>query len=132
MRALVEGPPPPPIQYVRGLPFDADPGPAQPWDPTVVPWRQRVVSLDVAPWLNRDGATLCTLASGRLLLIGGWNTEEPWSDGKGGTMMVTNEIWYSDDGGMTWRLLFAHDPDPPSFGWGARLRPSAHASVDVL
>ncbi len=83
------------------------------------------------PYNIRDGAHLVKTASGRILLIGGWNPylaeEEPiygpdaqivdW-DG-----YTTNEVWASDDGGATFQVLLAHDLTPPTSGAGARFQP---------
>lgn len=81
------------------------------------PWKQRVVS-GVADWSHRDGATLCVLNSKRLLLIGGWDTDEPFGAG----IKTTNQIWKSDNGGKSWEILLGHDDDPPVSGAGARFK----------
>lgn len=64
----------------------------------------------------------CTfrLASGRLLIVGGFNGQglAAW-----GSMLATNEVWASDDDGATWSRLLAHDASPPSTGAGARFGP---------
>ena len=86
-----------------------------------VPWSQTVVSPKAAPWTHRDGATLVwfpdagPLGLGRLLLIGGWDTDGPWPDGKGGKDITTNEVWASDDEGVTWTRILdhAHNDDAP-------------------
>ncbi len=67
--------------------------PKFPWEPDggsrtrqkLYRWGQRVVSGKApAPWTHRDGATLCwlpptlSLPFGRLLLIGGWDTDYPF------------------------------------------------------
>ncbi len=102
--------------YTRDLP-GGDVGP--PVKGTIVrPWNQRVVG-GVAGWSHRDGATLCVLASGRLLFIGGWDTDAPWTrppssggklgeprwDAGGHPIVTTNEVWASDDGGVTWQQI---------------------------
>ncbi len=102
------------------------------------PWSQRVVSggWELNHWSHRDGATLCTLDSGRLLLIGGWDTgyrEDPWpkdiystpgsEEDEAGRAFTTNEVWSSDNDGLTWQRLLYHVPGlPPNSGPEARFR----------
>jgi hypothetical protein len=64
------------------------------------------------------------IASGRVLFIGGWSPYDPWDGDR-----QTNEVWASDDGGSTWSLLLAHDPDPPKIGAGARFPPGHTVGV---
>lgn len=64
----------------------------------------------------------CThrLASGRQLIVGGFNGQglAAW-----GGMLATNEVWASDDEGLTWTRILDHDPSPPTSGPGARFPP---------
>jgi hypothetical protein len=110
-------------------------------------WTQNVVDAVIVEngwavqkgWSGRDGAVLCALNSGRLLLVGGWDTsptKQPWPleewvktstipasvyERAAGRALTTNEIWASDDGGQKWELLLPHigfhigDPFPPRF-----------------
>jgi hypothetical protein len=91
--------------------------------PSYALYSQRVVSDGPAEWSHRDGATLCTLANGWLLLIGGWDTDLPWKNAAGEPIATTNEIWVSKNGGVTWKKLLDHDPDPPKSGRNARFPP---------
>jgi hypothetical protein len=71
-------------------------------------------------WSHRDGATLCALDGGRLLLIGGWDTSDDrqteWepedfadpAEKKRGWTFTTNEVWKSDNEGATWEILLHH------------------------
>jgi hypothetical protein len=79
-------------------------------------------------WHSRDGASMVQLATGRILMIGGWSPEDPWGPlgnlgPDGGGDRITNEVWASDDGGVTWSLLLAHDASPPLTGANARFPP---------
>lgn len=91
--------------------------------------RTRIASMPDS-WDIRDGAQLVALATGRILFIGGWSHYDPWGPnyvpGEGGGDRTTNEVWKSDDQGLTWQLLLPHDPNPPTDGPGARF-PPAHA-----
>ena len=84
-------------------------------------WSRVLVGpMPMAPeWFVRDGAQMVQLASGRVLLVGGWNPYMPWD----GVFHTTNEVWASDDRGETWFRLLAHDPNPPACGAGARFAP---------
>lgn len=81
-------------------------------------------------WESRDGAQMAPLASGRILMIGGWSHYDPWGPSyvpsEGGGDRITNEVWSSDDLGQTWSLLLAHDANAPTSGPGARF-PPGHA-----
>lgn len=72
-----------------------------------------------SPWRPRDGAGLVE-AFGRLWLLGGWDPAGPaeWSG-----QATTNEVWASDDGGISWSQVLAHDPAPPEQGPSARWTP---------
>lgn len=87
--------------------------------------RQTVGDLPTTPdeWYPRDGAQMVELASGRILMIGGWSPYDPWGN------RTTNEVWASDDQGVTWELLLAHDPNPPTSGVGARFPPGHTVGV---
>lgn len=102
-------------------------------DIRVVPkhsWERRTLGDMPESWQARDGAQMVQLSSGRILMIGGWSAYEPWGPnwipGEGGGDRITNEVWKSDDLGVTWSLLLAHDPNPPTSGPGARF-PPGHA-----
>lgn len=84
--------------------------------------RHTIGSMPLSPdeWYPRDGAQMVQLASGRVLMIGGWSPYDPWGAGD----RITNEVWASDDAGVTWSLLLPHDPDPPESGPGARFPPA--------
>lgn len=70
-------------------------------------------------WFWRDGCQMVQLASGRILSLGGWNSDDPFGSGD----RITNEVWASDDDGETWELILEHDPSPPTSGAGARFMP---------
>ncbi len=72
-----------------------------------------------APFRPRDGAGLVH-AFGRLWLLGGWDPAGPaaWSN-----LPTTNEVWVSDDGGVTWTEVLPHDSAPPATGPTARFGP---------
>jgi len=79
-------------------------------------------------WAPRDGAQMVQIASGRILMIGGWSPYDPWGPlGKngpdGGGDRVTNEVWKSDDLGATWQLLLSHVKNPKATGPKARFKP---------
>ena len=69
-------------------------------------WTQRTASAAYAP---RDGARGVVVGS-RLYLLGGWDpsnsafTAGAWPAG------TTNEVWYSDNRGVTWSQLLTQDP----------------------
>lgn len=69
-------------------------------------WVQRAVSAAYAP---RDGARGIVVGS-RLYLIGGWDPSNPAFTAGGWFAGTTNEIWYSDDRGITWTQLLTQDP----------------------
>jgi len=79
-------------------------------------------------WHPRDGAQMVQLATGRILMVGGWNLNDPWGplggrgSGEGGDRL-TNEVWKSDDLGVSWQLLLPHDATPPETGPNARFVP---------
>ena len=68
------------------------------------------------------------LASGRLLLLGGWTTAGWGSSPAGDT---TNEILYSDDNGKTWPVSLGDSRKPPTSGVGARFMPGHSAATFV-
>lgn len=78
-------------------------------------------------WYPRDGSQIVALSSGRLLSIGGWSPYDPWGGDR-----TTNEVWASDDQGVTWFLLLPHDPSPPSSGPGARFPRGHTVGVSTL
>lgn len=84
--------------------------------------RRHTVGMPTAPdnYITRSATMQFKLASGRLLLVGGFNSTSSatWS-----TQWVTNEVWASDDEGDTWTKILAHVTDPPTSGAGARFRP---------
>jgi hypothetical protein len=90
-------------------------------------WRLEDLGPMPPAWEIRDGAMLVQLASGRILMIGGWNHYDVWGPnfvpGVGGGDRVTNEVWASDDAGFTWKLILAHDPNAPTTGPTARFPP---------
>ena len=86
-------------------------------------WVRRLRSLmPTVPneFYTRNAPCTHRLASGRLLIVGGFNGQAlaAW-----GGALATNEVWASDDNGVTWTLLLAHDPSPPTSGAGARFAP---------
>ena len=76
--------------------------------------RQRAgaVSATMSGFIPRDGAAFLQLASGRILLVGGWNPAQFPASTYSAAGDVTNAILYSDDGGFTWATLLAHDSTP--------------------
>lgn len=72
----------------------------------------------VAAYTQRDGAPL-VWHRGLYFLLGGWNGLLP--NGWSATEVTTNQVWSSPDL-VTWTLLLAHDPNPPTSGPGARWR----------
>lgn len=95
-----------------------------PWAATVPHgWTRRAPPFDMPTvpdmWNWRDGSQMVQLTSGRILLIGGWNSDPAWSTAS------TNEVWANDSGGSAadWFLLLAHDDSPPTSGAGARFKP---------
>lgn len=86
----------------------------------------KVVDPIVASFIERDGATMFELSTGRLILLGGWSAtnQAAW-----GNTQITNEIIYSDDRGYTWAVLQAHVDNPPTSGAGARFKPGHTAGV---
>ncbi len=88
-----------------------------PASPPLDAWSRTTLGAMPEAWHPRDGAQMVQLASGRVLLVGGWSPYDPWGD------RTTNEVWASDDLGVTWTLLLAHDPDAPKSGAGARFPP---------
>lgn len=91
-------------------------------------WERKELGEMPAEWSNRDGAQLVQLGTGRILMIGGWNPEDLWGplgglgSGNGGDR-TTNEVWASDDLGVTWQLLLPHESVPPTSGPNARFLP---------
>lgn len=77
----------------------------------------------IPTWHVRDGAQMVQIASGRILLIGGWNPYQPWGRD------TTNEVWASDDRGVTWSLLLEDAGNPPKAGPGARFPPGHTVGV---
>ena len=100
-----------------------------------------------AEWFSRDGEQMVQLASGRILMIGGWSAYKPWNLFAGGVetcsdldsmtaeernakcSTVTNEVWKSDDRGETWSLLLPHDAQPKVCGPDARFAPGHTVGV---
>lgn len=107
--------------------------------PTTIPpvtegnWTRSAIATLPDAWEPRDGAEMVQLASGRILLIGGWNPSDVFGPNykldQGGGDRVTNEVWKSDDQGKTWQLLLPHLLDPPTTGPNARFIPSHCAGV---
>lgn len=95
--------------------------------PTSAPldtWTRSAQGSMPTDWYPRDGSQMVQLASGRILMIGGWSPYDPWGGDR-----VTNEVWASDDSGTTWSLLLAHDTAPPTSGVGARFPPGHTVGV---
>lgn len=96
-------------------------------------WYRRSLGEMPASWHSRDGAQMVQLATGRILMIGGWSPYDPWGPNyvpnEGGGDRLTNEVWASDDLGVTWSLLLPHDPNPPTSGPGARFLPGHTVGV---
>lgn len=80
-----------------------------------------------AGFIARDGAQLFELASGRIIMVGGWSSspQAAWPDINGNPSIITNEILASDAKGAegSWFVLLAHDPNPPTSGPNARFLP---------
>ena len=87
------------------------------------PWARSTIGAMPDSWYPRDGAQMVQLDSGRVLYIGGWSPYDPWGS------RTTNEVWASDDRGVTWTLLLPHDPDAPRSGPGARFAPGHTVGV---
>lgn len=81
-----------------------------PESPPLDSWTREIVATLPDEWNPRDGAQMVQLATGRILMIGGWSPYDPW-DG----YRTTNEVWASDDEGLSWFLLLPHDPDAERF-----------------
>lgn len=91
-------------------------------------WQRRALGEMPVNWASRDGAGMVQLATGRILMVGGWNPDDPWGPlgGNGnnaGGDRSTNEVWKSDDLGVSWQLLLPHDAAPPTAGSNARFPP---------
>ncbi len=86
-------------------------------------WSRTTLGAMPDAWHARDGAQMVQLASGRVLAIGGWSPYDPWGS------RTTNEVWASDDLGVTWSLLLPHDPNAPRSGAGARFAPGHTVGV---
>jgi hypothetical protein len=86
----------------------------------------RLTASEQADFIPRDGAGMVELASGRLLLVGGWAPYPPleWNRDR-----TTNEVLFSDDRGRTWQQLLAHVSHPPKTGAGARFAPGHSVGV---
>ena len=71
------------------------------------------------PWHPRDGAGLLWF-DGKLWMLGGWfgSAVTEWGGSK-----TTNEVWSSDDLGVSWVAELAHDSAPPESGATARWLP---------
>jgi len=87
-------------------------------------WAVTAIGEMPAGWELRDGAEIVALPSGRLIMEGGWNYYDPWVDALGQPSRLTNEVWASDDLGVTWSLLLPHDGAPPGTGPTARFFPN--------
>lgn len=97
------------------------------WGANRVPggWVRRLATtMPTVPneFYTRNASCTFRLASGRLLIAGGFNTQGLAAWG-GALQYVTNEVWASDDSGATWTRLLAHDPSPPTSGAGSRFKP---------
>jgi hypothetical protein len=136
-------PPSPTSPADAGTPADGSvPGDSSPSTEggTPIPqnWAVSVMGEMPMDWEVRDGAEIVQLASGRLIMEGGWNFNGPWLDALGQPSRLTNQVWASDDLGVTWFLLLAHDPAPPDTGPTARFLPNhvqcllTHAGHAVL
>jgi photosystem II stability/assembly factor-like uncharacterized protein len=98
-------------------------------------WTRTLIGEMPPSWFIRDGAQMVTLATGRILFIGGWNHYDVFGPNyvpdEGGGDRTTNEVWKSDDEGKTWQLLLPHDPNAPKTGPGARFPPAHAIGVNV-
>jgi hypothetical protein len=85
-----------------------------------------ILPLEDPQWYSREGAEMIVLSAGRVLMIGGWNPTFPWLDRREHVYEEqTDEVWGSDDEGLSWTLLLAHNRSP---GGGAQTRfASGHA-----
>lgn len=92
-------------------------------------WTREEVSALPDEWHPRDGAQMVQLASGRVLMVGGWSHYDPWGTDDGVGDRTTNEVWASDDLGLTWFVLLDHDPYAPKEGPGARFPPGHTVSL---
>lgn len=81
---------------------------------TTETWARTGLVADLLPtgFVARDGAALLTLASGRILMVGGWAPGAFTPSAYDISGDVTNAILYSDDDGATWATLLAHDSTP--------------------
>lgn len=70
-------------------------------------------------YLRRDGAALW-LVNGRLIMGGGW---DPVGNPEWALTTTTNEVWISDDGGLTQTKVRAHEDNPAQSGPSALFRP---------
>lgn len=91
-------------------------------------WHRFHISDMPSQWASRDGAQMVQLATGRILMVGGWSANDPWGPlghkgPDGGGDRITNEVWKSDDLGVTWQLLLPHVKVPQESGPNARFGP---------
>src|SRR2546429_252298 len=86
--------------------------PSKPAPQAVVPrptYKQTIIGSMPDKWELRDGSLIVQLPTGRLIMEGGWNYNDPWIDADGNNQRLTNEVWASDDEGVHWFLLLPHD-----------------------
>lgn len=116
------------VDYPAARVFQSDQGVTTSQETTMRTRTGLVADLSTTGFIARDGAPIVKLASGRLLMLGGWHTAA-WGPSPAGDR--TNEILYSDDLGRSWATLLANDPAPPTEGEGARFLPGHTTAVFV-
>lgn len=101
----------PTVDYPAARVFQSDRGTTS---TTTETWVRTGLVADLLPtgFVARDGAALLTLASGRILMVGGWAPGQFPPSAYDFSGDVTNAILYSDDDGETWDTLLEHDSTP--------------------